>query len=94
MRRDGVGAAGRRNRNFAIPGAISQLCAEWFAGARRPRSLPWIFERAMRGRLGRVWRMRADRSTLKAITIARRSIAALIDINLLDDALNKLAEAS
>jgi hypothetical protein len=37
--------------------------------------------------------MRADRSTLKAITIARQSIAAMIDINLLDDDLNKLAEA-
>ncbi len=74
-------------------GAFSGLCAEWRTDERRPGSLPWIFERAVRARLGCMWRMRGDCSTRQAITIAPRSIAALIDINLLDDALNKLAEA-
>jgi hypothetical protein len=83
----------RLGNTLAIPGAVSYVRAERSAGARRPGPLPWIFERAVCGRLGRAWRMRADRCTLTAITIARRSIAALIDINLLDDALNKLAEA-
>src|ERR1700704_5156810 len=47
MRGDGTGAARRRNRDFAIPGAVSRLRAEWRACERRPRSLPWIFERAV-----------------------------------------------
>ena len=52
MRRDGAGAARRRDRDLAIPGAVSDLRAERSAGARRPRPLPRIFERAVRGWLG------------------------------------------
>ena len=51
MRRDGAGAARRRGCDLAVPGAVSELCAQRRAGARRPGSLPGIFERAVRGRL-------------------------------------------
>ena len=49
MRRDGAGAARRRDRDLAIPGAVSGLRAERRAGARRPRSLSRLLERAVRG---------------------------------------------
>src|SRR5436309_229242 len=49
---DGAGAARRRDRDLAIPGAVSELRAERSAAARRPRSVSRIFERAVRGRLG------------------------------------------
>ena len=50
MRRDGAGTARRRDRDLAIPDAVSGLRAERRAGARRPRSLSRIFERAVRGK--------------------------------------------
>ena len=37
MRRNGVGAARRRNRDLALPGAVSELPARRGTGARRPR---------------------------------------------------------
>ena len=54
MRRHGAGAARRRDRDFAIPGAVSGLHAERHAGARRPRALPRLSERALRRPLGAV----------------------------------------
>ena len=58
MRRHGAGAARRRDRDLAIPGAVSGLHAERHAGARRPRALPRLSERALRRlenfRLGRI----------------------------------------
>src|SRR6185312_11363963 len=51
MRGDGAGAARRRGCNLAFSGAVSQLFAQRRAGARRPGSLPGIFECAVRGRL-------------------------------------------
>ena len=51
MRRDGAGAARGRDRDLAIPGAVSGLRAERPAGARRPRPLPRIFKRAVHGRI-------------------------------------------
>jgi Cytochrome P450 len=53
MRRDGAGPARRRDCDFPIPGAVSRLRAERTAGARRPRSLSRILERAVRGRIRR-----------------------------------------
>src|ERR1700730_1503426 len=76
MRRDGAGAPRRRNRDFAIPGAVSGLRAERSAGARRPRAISRIFERAERGRLGCV-----SPAASTAPPFAWR--AALIGINLL-----------
>ena len=51
MRRHGAGAARGRDRDLALPRALSGLCARWRAGARRPGALPRIFERAVPGRL-------------------------------------------
>ena len=50
MRRDGAGPARRRDRDFAIPGAVPRLRAERRAGARRPRAFSRILEGAVRGR--------------------------------------------
>ena len=55
MRRDGAGAARGRDRDFAIPGAVSRLCAEWLAAARRPRPLSRISECALRRRGSRLF---------------------------------------
>ncbi len=54
MRRHGAGAARRRNRDCAIPGPVSGLHAERHAGARRPRALPRLSERALCRPLGAV----------------------------------------
>src|ERR1700757_1638539 len=51
MRRDGAGAAGRADRDRALPGALPVLCPERKARARRTRPLPGVFERAMLHRL-------------------------------------------
>ena len=51
MRRDGAGAARRRDCDLAIPGAVSRLRAQRSARARRPGPLSRIPERAVRGRL-------------------------------------------
>ena len=50
MRRHGAGAARRRDRDFAISGAVSGLRAERRTGARRPRAVSRVPERAVRGR--------------------------------------------
>ena len=51
MRGDGARAARRRDRDLAIPGAVSRLRAERRAVARRPRALPRIPQGAMRDRM-------------------------------------------
>ncbi len=49
MRRNGAGAAGRRDRDLALPGEVSRLRAERRAGARRPGAVQRVFEGAVRG---------------------------------------------
>jgi cytochrome P450 len=51
MRRNGAGAARRRDRGLAIPGAVSKVCAERRAGARRAGAVSRVFEGAVRYRL-------------------------------------------
>ena len=51
MRRDGAGADRGRNRNLALPRALSGLCTRWRTGPWWPGALPRIFERAVPGRL-------------------------------------------
>ena len=51
MRRHGAGAARRRDRDLALPGAVSGLRAQRRAGARRPGSFSWISQRAVPGGL-------------------------------------------
>ena len=60
MRRDGAGAARRRDRDLALPGAVSALCAERRAGARRPGPLSRFPERAVQ-----------DRASARASGVAR-----------------------
>ena len=48
MRRDGAGAAGRRDRDLTIFGAVSGLRVERRTRARRSRAVSGIFERAVR----------------------------------------------
>ena len=48
MRRRGAGAARRRDRDLAIPQAVSRLCLERCADPRRQGALPRIFARALR----------------------------------------------
>ncbi len=51
MRGDGAGAAGRRNRDLAVSGAVSRVHARRRAGARRTGEVSRVFECAVSDRL-------------------------------------------